>query len=111
MFFHLRTPFPGTRFGVRERLTGAQNQMVAPQRTLATQASSKTAIYQNFRKIPLRGEIKTDQRATYSIAARVIWTAVAAVMQKRMYCQRYYVRYVLRTASTAAAQRELRIRM
>ena len=51
-----------------------------------------------------------DQRATYSTAARVICTAVAAVMELRMYCQRCYVRYVLRTAvSTPAAQREVRI--
>ena len=44
-----------------------------------------------------------DQRATHSTAARVICTAVAAVMELRMYCQRCYVRYVLRTVSTAAA--------
>ena len=46
------------------------------------------------------------QRATYtySTAERVICTAaaaVAAVMELRMYCQRWYMRYVLRSLSTA----------
>ena len=55
-------------------------------------------------KISAEGREIRDQRATYSTAARVIRTAaVAAVMELRMYCQRCYVRYVLRTVSTAAA--------
>ena len=42
----------------------------------------------------------------YSTAERVICTAaavVAAVMELRMYCQRCYVRYVLRAVSSTAA--------
>ena len=35
----------------------------------------------------------------------MICTAVAAVMELRMYCQRCGVRYVLRTVSTPAAER------
>ena len=54
-------------------------------------------------------EIKKYQRATYSIAAHVTCTAVGTVMELRMYCQRCYVRYVLRTASTATTPRELRM--
>ena len=52
-------------------------------------------------------EIKEDPRAACSIAARVICTAVAAVMELRMYCQRCCVRYILRTVPTAAAQTKL----
>ena len=64
--------------------------------------------------ISAEGREIRDQRARYSTAARVICTAVAAVMEIRMYSQRCYVRYVLRTVSTAALLqqlRELRIRM
>ena len=35
----------------------------------------------------------------------MVCTVEAAVMELRMYCQRCYVRYVLRTVSTSAAQR------
>ena len=58
-------------------------------------------------KISAEGREIRDQTATYaySTAARVVCTAVAAVMELRMYCQRCYVRYVLRTVSTSAAQR------
>ena len=59
---------------------------------------------------PLGETNKKDQRATYSIAARVICTAVAVVMELRVYCQHCYVRYVPRTLSIAAAQRKLRVR-
>ena len=46
---------------------------------------------------------------TYSTAARVICTAVAAVKKLRVYCERLYIRFVIRTVPgiwyTAAAQR------
>ena len=52
------------------------------------------------RKLPFirnsaEGREIRDQRATYSTAARVVCTAVAAVMELRMHCQRCYVWYVL----------------
>ena len=55
--------------------------------------------------ISAEGRKSRGQRAMYSTAARVICTVVSAVMELRMYCQRCYVRYVLRTAVSTAAQR------
>ena len=62
-------------------------------------------------QISAEGREIRHKRATYSTAARAVCKAVAAVMELRMYCERCYVRYVLRTVSTAQQPRELRIRM
>ena len=56
-------------------------------------------------KISAEGREIRDQRA-YSTAARVICTAVAAVMELRMYCQLCYIRYVLRTVSIYSSSSE-----
>ena len=53
----------------------------------------------------LRDGVQRSESYVFYSTARVMCTAVAAVMERRMYCQRWYERYILHTLSTSAAQR------